>query len=799
MSDDTWDLAQATPPPAAASSGGAPPATSPTDLLGQLIPQLLAAPPSVHPDTTPASGGWRGFLGHLGEALGGGIQGGAGAAMSPRDRQLAGLRALGDFGTGLMAASHYQPGQTAFSNLAGGFQGAERGLLGSEQMAAGTLASQQAYQLEQQKMQMERLKTALPLLQMQQGAGLPNVLLGGGGQTGTGGGGGTGTAIAPPAGAVNPFVGKNLPDGVSPDEDQLVRTVYGEAGNQPLAGQQAVAHVIKTRMGLAGQGVQDTVFAPNQFEAWADPKNRPRMEALDPTSSAYQTILNGVVRPVMSGKAQDPTGGATNFVNPVLQKQLGRSMPSWAQGNQTTIGDHTFYYGGYGKQPTTQTATAQPPGGAQTGGGVAGRTGGTNVAGPGAGGTPGGSVAPSGSGGPAPPTPVGNLGLVRNPDGSVGTPPPSSAATAPPAGTPGKLTFEQWQAQHPMAPTDTDRATWTLTPPDLAGAQAAKQQAAIELSRAQRQNDTRAIGNAQTAFEAADKRVTDAQQSAAQKSAELQQNWQKNALDTQRQLFQAEQDRQQQAELKQQELAQTAAEADKERKAKLDQINAQAGATERTNALNGLNTEAAASAHRLDDVAVLRGLSSNLGNPTFLTTAHIGGQSLADIISAAGVGSDALNTKAGQAQAFRAATLSMVRDLRMGGAATGEPRSNQDLSFITSMVPSEMQSPATRNAIISYIETANQRRMEYAAEVGRLANTPEYRDNVGGAMLAARKGMPDPLMTVPKEIATGGGDIGAQRIQWFRDNVRPGSFYRAPNGRMQVWSGVPGDPDYMAP
>ena len=41
---------------------------------------------------------------------------------------------------------------------------------------------------------------------------------------------------APAAGGPAPFVGANLPQGVSPDEDQLVRTVYGEARGEPVAG-----------------------------------------------------------------------------------------------------------------------------------------------------------------------------------------------------------------------------------------------------------------------------------------------------------------------------------------------------------------------------------------------------------------------------------------------------------------------------------------------------------------------------------------------------------------------------------
>ena len=178
------------------------------------------------------------------------------------------------------------------------------------------------------------------------------------------GGGGTSTPAA--GGGPAPFVGANLPQGVTPDEDQLVRTVYGEASGEPVAGQQAVASVIKTRMQKGSQGVQDTVFAPNQFEAWSDPKNRPRMEALSPTDPQYQAILNNVVRPVMSGQTQDPTGGATYFFNPKLQGQLGRGTPGFAQGNQTTIGNHTFYYGPYGARGGTATASAAPAPGATT-------------------------------------------------------------------------------------------------------------------------------------------------------------------------------------------------------------------------------------------------------------------------------------------------------------------------------------------------------------------------------------------------------------------------------------------------
>ena len=225
-----------------------------------------------------------------------------------------------------------------------------------------------------------------------------------------GGGGGTSTPAA--GGGPAPFVGANLPQGVTPDEDQLVRTVYGEARGEPTAGQIAVANVIKTRMQKAGQGVQDTVFAPNQFEAWSDPKNRPGMEALSPTDPQYQAILNNVVRPTMSGQAQDPTGGATYFFNPKLQAQLGRNTPGFAQGNQTTIGNHTFYYGPYGARGGTATASAAPPSAA-----------------PGA--APGAATAPAT---PAPYQVASNAPVAPPGSAAPATPPPGSTPPVPAPG-----------------------------------------------------------------------------------------------------------------------------------------------------------------------------------------------------------------------------------------------------------------------------------------------------------------------------------------------------------------------------
>lgn len=157
--------------------------------------------------------------------------------------------------------------------------------------------------------------------------------------------GGTAAGFVKPG---TPFTPPALPPGISLTEDAMVRTVAGEAAGEPLTGQRAVAAVIKNRAESSGADPRDVVFAPNQFEPWNGGAARQRLESMDPTSPQYQKILTDVVRPIMSGEVDDPTGGATHFYAPKAQAQLGRSAPSWATGTPTVIGNHNFYKVGYG-------------------------------------------------------------------------------------------------------------------------------------------------------------------------------------------------------------------------------------------------------------------------------------------------------------------------------------------------------------------------------------------------------------------------------------------------------------------
>src|SRR5437764_813663 len=103
---------------------------------------------------------------------------------------------------------------------------------------------------------------------------------------------------------------------ISPeDRDVLIRTVIGEAGREPEEGKAAVAHVILNRMaaGKYGAGLQDVVFAKNQFEPWSTRANE--LRAISTDSTSYRDAA-GVVDKVLLGQTPDPTNGSTHFLNP---------------------------------------------------------------------------------------------------------------------------------------------------------------------------------------------------------------------------------------------------------------------------------------------------------------------------------------------------------------------------------------------------------------------------------------------------------------------------------------------------
>jgi hypothetical protein len=189
---------------------------------------------------------------------------------------------------------------------------------------------------------------------------------------------------------------------------------------------------------------------------------------------------------------------------------------------------------------------------------------------------------------------------------------------------------------------------------------------------------------------------------------------------------------------------------------------------------------------RVDDLHLLQGLSDNVGTPTPLTSIKFGGRSLADIISSTGYGGQDLQNKAAAVQAFRAGVLNVVRDLRAGGAAAGEPRSNQDLNFVMDMAPSEWEDPKTRTAIISYLRQVGNRRLDLDAEATRQMTTklPNGQPLPGAlAYENARQKLPDMVPQLPAD----GLQPGPAQDKFFGE-LKPYTFFRKPNGSMALYT-----------
>ena len=157
------------------------------------------------------------------------------------------------------------------------------------------------------------------------------------------------------------------------DREALIRTVYGEASNQPPLGQAGVAAAILNRVnaGGYGNGVQGVVNAPvpnprdaargyHEFSPWNPPgvpESNPTAQHLSPNDpnpllrNAYANI-GSIVDKVYSGLIPDPTGGATHYYG-YMPRPPSWAAPLAAQ-NKVKIGDQTFVGGSSGPGQSLQ-------------------------------------------------------------------------------------------------------------------------------------------------------------------------------------------------------------------------------------------------------------------------------------------------------------------------------------------------------------------------------------------------------------------------------------------------------------
>ncbi len=128
------------------------------------------------------------------------------------------------------------------------------------------------------------------------------------------------------------------------EKDLLVRTIWGEAANEPPEGQAAIAHVVLNRVkaGQWGKDISSVVRAPMQFQAWDFFPDK--LRKLSPGNPQYKAIAD-IVDKVVNGEIPDDTGGAPYYLNKATTLKMRGNLPKFAQGPEVTFGNHTFYGG----------------------------------------------------------------------------------------------------------------------------------------------------------------------------------------------------------------------------------------------------------------------------------------------------------------------------------------------------------------------------------------------------------------------------------------------------------------------
>ena len=113
----------------------------------------------------------------------------------------------------------------------------------------------------------------------------------------------------------------------------LARNIYFEARNQPIKGQEAVAHVTLNRLksGKHGNSICKVVYQPHAF-SWTL-NSRSKMNEIKAETLAREIAFNTLL-----GNTKDPTHGATHYhatyVTPYWSKKLEKKVK---------ISSHIFY------------------------------------------------------------------------------------------------------------------------------------------------------------------------------------------------------------------------------------------------------------------------------------------------------------------------------------------------------------------------------------------------------------------------------------------------------------------------
>ena len=793
--------------------------------LSQIINQLLAgktAQPAVDPNTGPSSRDGRTLLSLLGEGLGGGSQYG-----STQEREQGGLSALGAAGARMLQASDWSATPHTFGSILGQGLDAARGNLGQTQAvsAARQYAAQQLAH-QQQEDQINRLKEALPYLQLQEDQraaarqrellkpGSTNTSIGAAGD-GTyvgaiGGHEGTGQNPASSAVGVGQFLDSTWMEfakanpqyfaGMTPEQALAARKdpefgkKVGPVAIEWLAKQNADA-LTKAGVPPTGPvlGIAHYVGAGAAANIAKAPDSTPvagfvGQAALD-ANPELRTMTVGQM------KARYANTPNPSFMSTPAPGQAGTPAPASltpsAPGAKTQIPPPTVAAPAPGQATTPAApgqATMPPPeppllaGTAQTAGDAAPTSGVIPPSPPGSDATvaeieAGRASSPARTGAPQP-------GAVVAAQAG-GQQPPATQLPPIKAGDglithPG--TYSEYRAREFVPPPATEDFNPNLTPAQQAAfANEAKaiEQRALAVS-AMRKPDEKSVQDILAAREEIKARTQTAAQEKAQKAALAITKYNETQDNAIRPRYEKEVDAYKAA-------AQSNLTAQQEA-AKQEQIGKETRLTNREQVQNhaaqklqeDLNTSTLASRDRITALEAVLELSRNVKDPTLLANKSISGVSMVDLLKTIGMGGEAFQSKLGAIQELRAGLAHVTKALRQGvqlGTA-----SDADLRFITSMGASEMQDDSTREAIVTNLLGQEHRNMKYGTEVSKLLAKGM---NIGDAMDEAQKRVPEVTPTLPPELEK--APRGDPRVAaWFSRNVPANTIWRTEDGTRHI-------------
>ena len=148
--------------------------------------------------------------------------------------------------------------------------------------------------------------------------------------------------LPPPRPASLDAAPRSMPNLNPQQRDLIARTIAAETSGKTPEEAQAIGHVILNRIssGKYGSTPEKVLFAPKQFEPWADPRGSNYPMRHKPGTKKYESAMQALDAAMGN---EDITGGAMSFWAPKAQAALGRPAPKWGRTGGLDIGDTRFH------------------------------------------------------------------------------------------------------------------------------------------------------------------------------------------------------------------------------------------------------------------------------------------------------------------------------------------------------------------------------------------------------------------------------------------------------------------------